>query len=279
MKEKYRKLKGLRDEFHNQLRVWVSTRKRTRELLIKKREALAHSSGLSSWAVLGGLGAAVVFGPTAVVAGTAAAVGVAAAASVGAAAADTARNIQTELARAPARAASGADAPGDGAGVGAGVYSGDEEVILERWQSQRSVDFRQAMDEDKNACQVLQRNQNILGNCVADFAVFCRDHIDSVLSSKLWEGEFRFLPYVLLGTHSPGAAANAQVPILLDEEVNIHVTRVSTLMEKLRRSAANGQVLAITDILHELREGPNDEEIWTMTMNFIEAKFAEACKS
>ena len=151
-----------------------------------------------------------------------------------------------------------------------------EEIITER----KITDVRQAIDEDKNACQGLQRNQNLLENCVADFAVFCRDHIDSVLSSELVEGEFGILLYILRGTHSPGAVEYAQVPVLLDEEVNIHVTRVSTLMEQLERSASSQEASAtIKQILHNMQEGPKDEEIRTMTMKFIEAKFAKACKS
>lgn len=146
----------------------------------------------------------------------------------------------------------------------------------------KRLTVRQAIEEDKHACLELYSGLNLLGNCVADFAGFCRDHIDSVLSSKLVEGEFRFLLYILRGTHSPRAAANAEVPLplLLDEEVNIHATRVDTLIEQLERSTANQEALAITkQIVDEFQEGPNDEEIRTMIMNFIEAKFAEACKS
>ena len=142
--------------------------------------------------------------------------------------------------------------------------------------------FRQEIDGDQNACQGLQRNQNLLENCVADFADFGRDHLDLVLSSELVEGEFRILLSILRGTHSPGAAANTRepLPMLLEKEVNIHGPRVSILMEQLGCSTANQEASAIAQqILDELREGPNDEEIRPMIMNFIEAKFAEACKS
>ena len=51
-------------------------------------------------------------------------------------------------------------------------------------------------------------------------------------------------------------------------------------MKQLHRPRADHETLAIIEqILDELPEGPNDEEIRTMIMNFIEAKFAEACKS
>ena len=110
--------------------------------------------------------------------------------------------------------------------------------------------------------------------------MFCRDHIDSVLSSELVEGEFRILLGILRVTRSSGAAANTQVPMLLEEEVNIHDTRVSSLMEQLRSSTGNQELsLIVQQILQELREGPNVEEIRTMIMNFIEAKFTETCKS
>ena len=152
--------------------------------------------------------------------------------------------------------------------IGAGAVGGVATVV------------RQVINEDKTACQELERHQNLLGNCVAEFAVFCRDHIDSVLSSELVEGEFRILLDLLRGARSPGAAKYAQVPMLLEEEVNLHDTRVSALMEQLRSSTANQKLSSIIQqILHELRESPNDEEIRTMIMNFIETKFTEACKS
>ena len=152
-----------------------------------------------------------------------------------------------------------------------------EEIVMMR----KIADVCRAIGEDRKACQELERNRKFLENCVADFGVFCRDHIDSLLSSELLEGEFRILLNILRGTHSPGAAANTRVPlaVLLDEEEYIHDMRVSILMELLRHSTTNQEVSSITQrILHKLREGPNDEEIKTMIMNFIEAKFAEACK-
>jgi len=175
------------------------------------------------------------------------------------------------------------------AGVGAAAVGavgrvaealGGDGVGDERLNRRKIVEVPRAIDEDKNACQNLKIHQERLGRCAADFAVFGRDHIDSVLSSELLKGEFSSLLYILRGTHSPKAAGNAQVPLhmLLDEEVNIHLTRVSTLMAQF--NLANEELSSITqEILHELQEGPNDDEIQTMIMNFIEAKFAEACKS
>lgn len=152
-----------------------------------------------------------------------------------------------------------------------------------RLSSQKIADVREAIDEDVHALIELRSSLCLLEDRVADFAVFCRDHIDLVLSSELVDSEFRFLLYVLRGAHSPGAAANTQLPLsilLLDEKMNIIVTRVSTLLEQLGRSTANQEVSSVTQqILDELPEGPNDEEVPTMIMNFIEAKFTEACKS
>lgn len=165
---------------------------------------------------------------------------------------------------------------------GAGVDACGEETIMERSSRQKIADVREVIDEDKLACKGLYSSLRLLEECVAEFAVFCRDHIDLVLSSKLVEGEFRFLLCILRGTHSPRAAANAPVPlpVLLDEEVNIHAKRVDTLMEQLKHSKTNREALATTrKVVDKFPEGPNDEEIRTMIMNFIEAKFAEACKS
>ena len=96
------------------------------------------------------------------------------------------------------------------------------------------------------------------------------------------EGEFSFLLDILRGTRSPKAAENAQVPLhmLLDDEVNIHFTRASTLMGQLKRCQGNQELSSITQqILQELRPGPNKETIQTMIMNVIETTFTEACKS
>lgn len=134
------------------------------------------------------------------------------------------------------------------------------------------------IDEDRKASQELKAKEDDLGKCVADFAVFCREHIDSVLSSELVEDEFRFLLDIPRGTRSHGAAAEgaAPRPTLLHEEVNIH-SRGSTLLERLQRSTSNQEALMITEqILDELQEAPNDDEIQRRITNFMETKFAEA---
>lgn len=100
------------------------------------------------------------------------------------------------------------------------------------------------------------------------------DYIDSVLSSELVEDEFSFLLDILRGTHSPKAAGNAQI---LDpcENIGFNFKHVHDLLQHF----STYEELIAEDILHELQEGPNDDEIQTMITNFIEAKFAEACKS
>jgi len=232
----------------------------------QQREAPGDRPGSSSWerlSAIGALGGALLDRPETQLAG-AAVVAVAAAGATGA--------IVGVI----------GDAVGNAVFGGAGVDSGGEESIMVRLNSHKIDDVRKAIDEDKLACLGLYSSLHSLENCVADFAAFCRDYIDSVLSSELVEDEFRFLLSILRGTHSPGASANTRVslPTLLDEEMNIHDTRVSTLMEQLKPSTTNQEALSITEqILNELREGPNDEEIRTMIMNVIEAKFTEACKS
>ena len=168
-------------------------------------------------------------------------------------------------------------------GVAAGVAAAGAFALgVRRAGGGERLTVRQAIVGDKHACRELYSSLNRLGDCVTDFASFCCDHIDSVLSSELVEGEFRFLLYILRGTHSPRAVANAQVPlpVLLDEEVNIHAKRVDTLIEQLKRSTAYQEAIAIIkQIVDEFQQGPNGEEIRTMVINFIEAKFAKACKS
>ena len=302
LQRKCSQLKRLRDKLREQFRVWVCTRKRTRRLLklFKKelsslRERLPRDLSTRrrteqreapGWFILSVIsGVAIVFYATGTAPAPALVVGVAGAVNadsvvartVGVAAVAAVATVAAVAACFAREAVVMAAAAGD-----AEVDAAREETTLKRWKRKKIARVREAIDEEKNACQRLERIQNLLGNCVADFAVFCRDRIDLVLSTKL-EGEFRILLSILRGTRSPGAAANSRVslPVLLDEEVNIHGTHVNSLMEQLWRSTASQEMSStITQqILDELREGPNAEEIWTMIMNFIEAKFAEACKT
>ena len=192
-KREYRELKRLRNEFHSHFRAWVSSRKRTRKLLKELQQELSSleesEQDLFEWsevfltepegtpiseqteapgdssrssrpfrpsrlAILGGVGTALLAAPAVAAAGVvagAAAAGVAAVVGVGAAA-QAARKLSE-------RAVSDADSAED-----------DTTLVIEK--NQKIADVRQAIDEDKNACQALQRSQNLLGDCVADFAVF-----------------------------------------------------------------------------------------------------------
>lgn len=165
-------------------------------------------------------------------------------------------------------------------GVVAGVYDGIGGVRVDAGDEEKSpeiAEIRQAIDEDKNAREGLQKNQIHLGICVAELAEFFRLHNDSLL---LLSSILRFLRCIMSGERSPEAAENAQAPILFDEVVNIDDTHVSILMGQLERSTANQEVASIIQqILHNLPEGPHHEEIQTMIKNFIEAKFAQEFKA
>lgn len=272
LQQKYSQLKRLHDKFQKGFRDWVSTRKRTRNFLRKLETEFSSSrrrteprevpGNLPPWAVwarwLAGSIAVTTFGAVALPFAASAAVAVVAGAATAAGVVAATR--------------AGQNLP-DGAGGAGAAGHGD---FVENWKSL----CEGRILHDKIACQILESDQKLLGNCVVDFAVFCRDHIDSVLSSELVEGEFRFLLDVLRGAHSLGAAESVRLPILLAEEMNIHNTRLSILKEQLLLSTTNQELSSITkQILRELREGPNNEEIRTMIMNFIQAKFTEACKS
>ena len=219
-----------------------------------------------------GTGAATVVGA---VAGTGA--GAVAGAVVAGAVADVdaAANAAANAAEAAAAAAA-ADEAGGGDARGNGAFeAGDEEPATDRLDGYKINEVLQAFDKCRKESRELKTKEGALGEYAADFAVFCRKHIHSVVSSKLAGDEFRFLLDILRGTRSHGVP----VTTLLDEEEIIH-SRVTTLLERLQRSASNQEALTITEqILAELHESPNDEEIERRIKNFIETKFAEACKS
>lgn len=163
-------------------------------------------------------------------------------------------------------------------GVAAGVYDGIGGVRVDAGDEEKSPEIaqiRQAIDEDKNAREGLQKIQIHLGIYVAELAEFFRRHNDLLLLSS----ELRFLRCIMSGVPFPRAAESAQAPILFDEVLNTDDTHVSILMEQLEHSAANQESIIIEQILHELRGGQNHEEIQTMIRNFIEAKFAQEFKS
>ena len=178
------------------------------------------------------------------------------------------------VATAPAAAAVGAAAAaGGGTGAFVGAYNalaGREIYKLKIEEVHRDIS-RDRM-EGKKLKEMIE--VDALGKCVADFAVFCRAHIDSVLSSKLLEDEFGFLLDVLRGTRSY-VAAEPQ-PTLVPKEVNFDFDLVKTLLERLRRL----ETPEITrQILNELQECPGDGEIRTRITDFTAKKFAGACAS
>ena len=223
-----------------------------------------------SAAVAAGTGAATVAGAVGTAAGAVAGAGAGAAAAVGAAgvaAAAGAVGAAGATAAGIATSAVSGDARGNGA-----FEAKDEELATDRLDGYNINEVYEAIDEDRKDSQELKAKESALGKCAADFAVFCCEHIHSVLSGGLATNEFRFLLDILRGTRSHGVP----VTTLLDEEEIIH-SRVSTLLERLQHSASNQEAVTITEqILGELHESPNDEEIERRIRNFIETKFAEA---
>ena len=230
------------------------------------------SASVSAAVAAAGTGAATVASAVGTAAGAVAGAGASAAAAVGAAGVAAA-----------AGAGAGAGAGATAAGIATSTVSGDargngtfeakdEELATDRLDGYNINEVYEAIDEDRKDSQELKAKESALGKCVADFAVFCCEHIHSVLSGGLATDEFRFLLDILRGTGSHGVP----VTTLLDEEEIIH-SRVSTLLERLQRSTSNQEALTITEqILGELHESPNDEEIERRIRNFIETKFAEA---
>ena len=234
--------------------------------------AFASVSASVSAAVAAGTGAATVAGAVGTAAGAVAGAGASAAAAVGAAGvAAAARARAVGAAGATAAAIATAAVSGDAGGNGA-FEAKDEELATDRLDGYNINEVYEAIDEDRKDSQELKAKESALGKCAADFAVFCCEHINSVLSGGLATDEFRFLLDILRGTRAHGVP----VTTLLDEEEIIH-SRVSTLLERLQHSASNQEALTITEqILGELHESPNDEEIERRIRNFIETKFAEA---
>ena len=124
-----------------------------------------------------------------------------------------------------------------------------------------------------------------LENCITDFAVFCHEHTDLVLSNELVKNEFGFLLDIMQRTDREEFQAEKAValaptlpalPTLLQDEVNFYFMRVSTFTRQLeQRSTATSSEIStiIQHILAELRECPNEEEMQRMIVNFIEEIF------
>lgn len=161
-------------------------------------------------------------------------------------------------------------------------------TVMNTWKTQNKA--IEVIDHDRKACQELQEKVASFETCIKDFAAFCVEHIDLVLSSKLAKDEFGFLldilkEWVHVRVHEGYMKELVHVRVLttehptlltlLQEEVNIHSMRVNTLMQQLQRSTASNHEVSkiIEHILVELRECPNDKGIQTTIVNFIREIF------
>lgn len=168
-------------------------------------------------------------------------------------------------------------------GAAAAVGAGAAGTVMNTWQIQNQA--TEVITQDRKACQELQEKLGSLEKCVTDFAVFCHEHTDLVLSNELVENEFGFLLDIMQRTDREEFQAEKEealaptlpaLPTLLQDEVNIHLMRVSTFMQQLQRSTAASREISTTiqHILAELRECPaNEEEMQKMIENFIEEIF------
>lgn len=174
-----------------------------------------------------------------------------------------------------------------GVGVGAAVFSRAQKYVSYTRRMRRRVN--QAVKKDKKSFQELQANINSLEECIVEFAVFCRKNIHSVLSSTLLQNEFWFLINILrksldlplpqseeFGAEPSVEVLRTTLPNLIQEEANIHFTHVTTFLERFQLYRSN---LEVSKLSQELLECRNEEEIQTMIMNFIEAKFTETFTS
>ncbi len=156
-------------------------------------------------------------------------------------------------------------------GAAAAIGTGAAGTIMNRWETQNKA--TEGIVQDRKVCQELQDKVDSFKQCITDFAVFCREHIDLVLPSEL--DILRRIDREEFEAAKEEVLPTATIPTLLQKEVNIYFMRVSTFMKQLQRSTAKKHevLTTIQNILDELRECPNDEEIQTMTVNFIEEIF------
>ena len=158
-------------------------------------------------------------------------------------------------------------------GAAAGAGAGAIEAVLNKWKMQSRT--TEAIVQDRKVFQELQPKADYLKQCVADLAIFCRKHTEPVLSSRHMEGEFHSLRDVLRKQEVKVPVLRLTLPVFIQEEVNVHFTRLCHSLERLRQASANEGILTIIGgILDELHEGPEDEEIRTMIVNFVEKEFA-----
>ena len=155
-----------------------------------------------------------------------------------------------------------------GAAVAAGA--GAAGAVLNKWNMQ--IRTTEAIVQDRKVFQELQPKADYLKQCVADLAIFCRNHTEPVLSSRHMEGEFHSLRDMLRKQEVEVPVLRLTLPVFIQEEVNVHFTRLRHSLEQA--SANEGILTTIGGILDELHEGREDEESRTMIVNFVEKEFA-----
>ena len=211
------------------------------------------------------LGMSVVYGEAvltgavaAVAAGAAGAAGAVAAAGAVVVAAASAVEAAKATEATPTAGATGATAAAGG--LIALAVVGRAGAVASRLETKLHVLFIQ----DGAALLGLKLKSDLLKHCVADLAVYCREYTDQVLSSRLMAREVPFLRDILRKREAVF-------------ELNVGFTRFLGLLERLLQFTPYNEDSKIISrqILHEyeLTEGPNDEEIRAMIVDFIEKEF------
>ena len=131
--------------------------------------------------------------------------------------------------------------------------------------------------QDKRALQELKSKVDLLKQCVADLAAYCREQRNQVLSSRRMAREFPFLCDIVLRKREEEVRALRLTPQApLEKELNIPFTRLLNLLEDLLQcEPGNEDSRRISrQILDELHEDPNDEQIRAMIVDFVKREFA-----
>lgn len=118
------------------------------------------------------------------------------------------------------------------------------------------------LGDDKNALQKVSSDARLLGKCVASLSICCRNHTEQVLTSKVMAREFPFLIDILRESGSEfHRESKSMLQALIKRELNIHSKGFQSLLTTNR------------EILQELHEGPSQDEIQEMIVDFIKVEF------
>lgn len=118
------------------------------------------------------------------------------------------------------------------------------------------------LGDDKNALQKVSSDARLLGKCVASLSICCRNHTEQVLTSKVMAKEFPFLIDILRESGSEfHRESKSMLQALIKRELNIHSKGFQSLLTTNR------------EILQELHEGPSQDEIQEMIVDFIKVEF------